>query len=239
MLLSIDQTLDKKELLASMKSVYNTIYSEHGYNPINSLGCWSIISRVFSGFKEALDVGCGMGYGLAEARRKRLNVYGCDISNLTKQWKKLGIDAYCRVAPAHSMPYKTGRFDLVVCSDVMEHIPEKMVDDTLKEIYRVGNMNYFFHICSHLENSKDNLMDKGICVLHITIKPDEWWHDKLRENGFKILGSYKYDDDPGLLDITATKADGVDVSAVSFKRLDVEQKPFDIKFNETGRMVWA
>jgi SAM-dependent methyltransferase len=214
MLLNIDQSLNKKELAAAVKHIYNTIYSEHGYHPTNSYSCWSIVSRVFNGFKEALDVGCGMGYGIAEARGKRLNVYGCDLANLTKFWKELGIEQYCQIAPAHSMPYKTGRFDLVVCSDVLEHIPEKMVDDTLREIRRVGSLNYFFHICSHLENTKGSLGEKGICELHITIKPDDWWKEKLEENGFKVLGIKRDDGDYGLVDITASKEGNCEVKTV-------------------------
>jgi SAM-dependent methyltransferase len=217
MLLSINENLDKKELMASVKSVYNTIYTEHDYHPTNSTGCWSIVSRIFPRFKEALDVGCGIGYGIAEARTKMLNVYGCDIADLRRFWKELHIEDYCQVAPAHSMPYKTGRFDVVVCSDVLEHIPEKMVLDTLNEIRRVGNLNFFFHICSHVEDSVNNLYDKGICLLHITIKPGDWWKAQLEEAGFNVLGMNTYDNEPGLFDFTASKEKNlVEVKTMNF-----------------------
>lgn len=220
MLLEVNQTLDKKGITDSLKYVYNELYKNHDYHPTNSLGSWSIISRLFK-FKEALDVGCGIGYGIADGRSKFMRIYGCDIANLRDYWKKLGINEYCEVAPAHHLPYKTGRFDLVVCCDVLEHIPEKLVDDTLREINRVGSRQFFFHICSAIEKSKNNPRDKGICESHITIKPDDWWLDRMALNGFTVLGVKKYPDEPHLLSLTAVKESCKDDYFIVEKNLEV------------------
>lgn len=222
---SIDQTLDKKSLTSNLKSVYNKVYHEHEYHPVNSKGCWSIIRVLYPWFTEALDVGCGIGYGIEETRKQGKNVYGCDISNLTNYWKKLGIDKYCEVAPAHKMPYRSGRFDLVVCSDVLEHVPEKLVDDTLAELYRVGNACYFFHICSREEISKNNLREQGIVQLHITIKPDEWWKEKIEQHGFKVLGMVNYEKEPWLVDITAIKDTAVDRFTTGTRKVHIGPPP--------------
>lgn len=220
MLLTVNQDLDKKGVTDSLRFVYNELYKKYEYHPTNSLGSWSIISRKLE-FKEALDVGCGIGYGIAAGRLKFMNIYGCDIANLREYWKKLGIDKYCEVAPAHHLPYKTGRFDLVVCCDVFEHIPEKLVDDTLREINRVGSKQFFFHICSGVEKSKNNPRDQGICESHITFKSNDWWLDRISENGFAVIDTMKHEVDPCLVSFIAVKENCKDDYIFVPKKLEI------------------
>ena len=201
---AIDQTLDKKKLAANVKEVYNKVYKEYAYYPKESAGCWALVSKLFPWFKEALDVGCGIGQGIAAMRGIYKNVYGCDISDLRHYWKAQGIEQYCLIAPAHKLPYTSNRFDLVVCSDVLEHIPEKLVDDTLAELYRVGRGCYFFVICSRQDTHND-LRKNGIVELHITIKPDEWWEEKFKSHGMKIISKIKYPEDPDIVTFITAK----------------------------------
>jgi len=62
------------------------------------------------------------------------DVYGADIANNTVSWEALGIADRCTIAPAHQMPYKDNEFDMVVCSDVMEHIPLEQVPEVIRHI---------------------------------------------------------------------------------------------------------
>jgi ubiquinone/menaquinone biosynthesis C-methylase UbiE len=202
---AIDQTLDKKKLAANVKEVYNKVYKEYAYYPKESAGCWALVSKLFPWFKEALDVGCGIGQGIAAMRNIYKSVYGCDISDLRNYWKDQRIDKFCKIAPAHKLPYTTNRFDLVVCSDVLEHIPEKLVDDTLAELYRVGRGCYYLTICSRQDKAKNNLRERGIVELHITIKPDDWWEEKIKAHGMDIISKTNYEEDPGLVTFIAVK----------------------------------
>lgn len=223
MLLNVDYNMGKRELGFQMKDIYNTLYVEHDYHPKNSLFFWDLVTKLFPEFQEALDVGCGIGYGLARFRMLNKKIWGCDIANLTEHWKRLNIDQYCRVAPAHHIPFKADRFDLVVSSDVLEHIPEALIDDTFKELYRVGNGCYFFHIHSDREFGPGNLTEQGVFDPHVLIKPEQWWRDKLEEHGFIVLDvKYLFSEDYNVFSVTALKDTAKGKFVVGEKKLGVQ-----------------
>jgi 2-polyprenyl-3-methyl-5-hydroxy-6-metoxy-1,4-benzoquinol methylase len=191
---AINAELPLNELKPHIKDIYNKVYQTGLYDPKNSVWCWNTVNTLFYGYKKALDVGCGKAYGLSEARKLGFNIYGCDIANLTEHWKKIGIGDYCKVAPAHSLPYKTDEFDLVVCSDVLEHIPEKLVLPSLKEIRRVGSFKFFLHIYLN-EETYSPVKDNMIAELHITVKPRGWWLNIIKEAGFGVEGEINWTED--------------------------------------------
>lgn len=65
--------------------------------------------------------------------------------------------------------------DYVVCTDVMEHVEEKFVVDTLRTINWLAITGVFFNIDTAL--SKSFLPDGR--NTHITIKPAKWWREML------------------------------------------------------------
>lgn len=86
-----------------------------------------------------LDIGCGGGI-LTESLTHyfpRAAIYGCDISKTAITYaRKLGSGKVkYTVIKNKRFPYKSNFFDVCVCLDVMEHIPD--VDFFLKEVRRV------------------------------------------------------------------------------------------------------
>lgn len=80
-----------------------------------------------------LDIGCGRGTYLKPIRR---SIYiGCDIDhqNLKKITKRTNAHYVC--ADANQIPFKDNFFDLVLCSEVLEHLDVPL--RALKEIIRV------------------------------------------------------------------------------------------------------
>lgn len=95
-----------------------------------------------------LDAGCGSGRHLSEAfRRKGIDVVGVDMNihdltqarNTLRIMEKEGESGQGRwgtyVADITSLPFADQSFDLVICSEVLEHIPEDK--KAIKEIIRV------------------------------------------------------------------------------------------------------
>lgn len=68
--------------------------------------------------------------------------------------------------------------DFVVCTDVMEHVEEEFVPETLRTINWLAIQGVFFNI--DLCESKSFLPDGR--NTHITIKPREWWMQQLNEH---------------------------------------------------------
>jgi len=87
-----------------------------------------------------LDVGCGGGYTCEYLARRRAIVFGTDISKASLEAardhaarSRLRIDY--RLATPESLPFATGEMDIVICLEVLEHVPD--VRPTLSEIRRV------------------------------------------------------------------------------------------------------
>jgi len=90
-----------------------------------------------------LDVGCGEGVLLALAAQRGVRCVGMDISgdNLrfaAQKLRELGLSDRVTLiqADAEHLPIKDGSFDLVVSSQVLEHLPD--LDQGLRELRRVA-----------------------------------------------------------------------------------------------------
>jgi len=109
--------------------------------------------------------------------------YGCGYSDLSCYFWNWGETRIYRYDPAIPQ-YKTlypGKADLVLCTDVLEHIPEDWVDFIIKSIKRKSE-RVIFSISMRKARAK---LPNGMNA-HITIKPYRWWRQKIIEN-FKGL----------------------------------------------------
>lgn len=93
-------------------------------------------------FASFLDVGCAEGFYLkllspSTLRSKEICVVGLDIakSYLAKA-KRKAPTALLVLGDAHKLPFKEGSFDLVLCSEVLEHVLNP--GSVLKELVRVS-----------------------------------------------------------------------------------------------------
>ena len=130
-----------------------------------------------------LDIGCGPGYSLNIAKAYDIDSYGIDIvPELEPTWKCNNFN--CKVACCDAIPFEDSMFDIVVCLDVMEHIPEEGIDDTLNEIKRVGKHNGLNLINISLREEE---FKYGNETLHVTVKPSKWWVNKFWDFNFQPI----------------------------------------------------
>lgn len=120
-----------------------------------------------------LDVGCGLGEVLDMAREETIAPRGCEV--LGELCHRGDVDW---IPGAHDLPYPDDDFDLVTCTDVMEHLLEDDVPDALREIARVARGPILLTIC-HREDTPGKY---GPDKLHITVHPREWWEEQIREH---------------------------------------------------------
>ena len=105
-------------------------------------------------FESVLDFGCGQSKMV-------------DKLNVPKKYR------YDPAIPAYdALP--VDEVDLVVCTDVLEHVPEEELDDVLKELSSLSEDAYFvigtalaYHTLPNGENC------------HCTVHNDDWWIKKL------------------------------------------------------------
>ena len=113
--------------------------------------------------KTALDYGCG-----------NAKHYIGDRIHLSWGLDKMGL--YDPAIPKWGL-LPSGNFDCVICTDVLEHVPEKEINYTLKEIFTLSNkctyLNIAMYPARHILPNGENA--------HCTLKPKDWWRTKIAE----------------------------------------------------------
>lgn len=93
--------------------------------------------------KRILDVGCASGWFLSRLQKKfpYAKCYGIDIY---KEAIQLGKKKYpkisFKVSDAHKIPFSAGSFDVVICTEVLEHVddPKQAVDEIKRVLKKNG-----------------------------------------------------------------------------------------------------
>jgi len=96
------------------------------------------IDNVQSKSIKILDIGVGLGRILQKIKNtfpeKELELYGIDISiGYLSVAKTKGIEVSC--ANIEDLPYKDNLFDIIICTDVLEHVID--LNLSIKEVKRV------------------------------------------------------------------------------------------------------
>lgn len=94
-----------------------------------------------------LEVGCGVGGFCFWLRSKCKNVMGLDIAKMrintaNKLGKSLGKKTNFIVGDALSLPFKDESFDITVCSETLEHVPDylRAFNELVRVTKRGGNL---------------------------------------------------------------------------------------------------
>lgn len=114
------------------------------------------------------DLGCGTGRASEVLKSK-----GCQV---------VGVDHAANCLEAN-IPFVTAclwdlpdlSVDWFFSCDVMEHIPEDMVEKALSEAQRISRNGGVFSICFGPDGMGRIIGEK----LHLTVKPLEWWRSKI------------------------------------------------------------
>ena len=129
--------------------------------------------------KTALDYGCG----------KAKLYYN---QNVHLYW---GIEQMGLYDPAIEQLNKIqlDNFDCVISTDVLEHIPESEILNTLKLIFKLSNKCVYLNIAMY---PADTILSNGENA-HCTLKPIQWWRNQIeiaiKENiEVHVVYSYSY-----------------------------------------------
>lgn len=121
-----------------------------------------------SGAKTVLDFGCGRG----DAYRSPITIHN------SWQIPRKHVTLY-DPAFRSSSELPRGLFDVVLCSDVLEHVPGEEVDEFVKRLFGYAKKAVWASVCCR---------DAKKCFpgtetnMHVCVKPYQWWHDTFAEH---------------------------------------------------------
>ena len=167
-----DEERKEAAKMGQMKARYDEIYKSLDYGPISSargLTASKHVSLLFPPGK-TLCVGSGNSYEAASLCFEGFKVTTLDyVQPRPKQilWDRV-------IGRGQELPFKDNTFELVMCCECIEHIPDSDIDQFMLELKRVGTRVYF---------TVDDVDDPPYHT-HVCLHPPEWWIDKFNEWGF-------------------------------------------------------
>lgn len=141
----------------------------------HSVSLWHNNRNLFPNrFQSSLDIGCGLGLLIDIWNDLSIDAYGVDLVPDECLHPDMKNKHKVIKSALWSMSFNR-RFDLGICTDVMEHIPSEYVTPTLDAIskcchetlFKIAHSPSVFH--GH--------------TLHLTLQPYEWWLDQMMAVG--------------------------------------------------------
>ena len=120
--------------------------------------------------KTILDYGCGKGGG---------------VLALKDQYPGIDAIGWDPGMPDFNIPDNKRQSDMLISTDVLEHIEPFFLDDVLKDIYNLFNKNAFLIIAT--SPAKKFLPDGRNA--HLIVETPGWWKERIEKNmpGIKIV----------------------------------------------------
>lgn len=127
-----------------------------------------------------LDVGCGSCNELKHVLKNNVEVHGMDIVDKSISKAKSNGIMCIKNSAADQYPYVDNYFDIVTCTDVLEHLTEVDAKKAVKEIYRVLKNNSYALLAPALSKDRTG-------YLHLTVKNKQWWIKLFEDEGFEFI----------------------------------------------------
>jgi len=151
------------------KQKYSDIWKSQNYSSGSIFEFAKYIVKTTEKNGILLEIGCGDGSTCKYLRTHFRFTMGLDITLDGIKDIEQGDGLYTE-CPAWQTPYGFTQFAYTFSTDVMEHIPPEMIDDTIKEIFRITERKTIHCISTVPAVKKYQGYD-----VHLTVKPIEWW----------------------------------------------------------------
>lgn len=169
----------KLEKSAEFDEIYDENYFFKGKDPVYERSCQVIAENIVKVFspKSVIDVGCGPGVLLLALEKEGLICRGLEYSSAALRFcHQKGLDV-TRFDLRRDVLPKDFKADVVVSTEVAEHLPEHCAD------------HFVDILCAIADNVVMTAAEPAVTYVgdhtHLNEQPKEYWIDKFADNGFK------------------------------------------------------
>ena len=158
--------------------IINAIRFINAYNKEVCSACQQKVN-----IRSVLDAGCGKGHHIKAINKYKESLpsievmQGIDISEWAIKNADDSIKERVSVGDIRNIKFNNQSFDLVLCKDTIEHIPEKDINKAISELCRVSNKYILISVMT-----MKVYWDKD--YTHQTIKDIDWWMNQFYKHGF-------------------------------------------------------
>ncbi len=126
---------------------------------------------------KVIDVGCAKGFLVSMLRDKGVEAFGVEVSEYALSQVRPDIKTFCSLASVLDTEdvRKLGRYDLVTCIEVLEHLPEEFASEAISNLVKLSD-NILF------SSTPDDHAEKS----HVNVKPPEYWVSIFNKFGYYI-----------------------------------------------------
>lgn len=128
--------------------------------------------------------------------------YGCGGGTLKPALQRTATDAITVMEYDPCIPGKDNlpgvKVDLVVSTDVLEHVEEDKIDNVINHIFTLATKGIYLVISTRPANAH---LPDGTNA-HVCLHPPSWWVKKLNRSGWLISSSYEEDMNDSAKEVT-------------------------------------
>lgn len=151
-------------------------YENYHWQPTRSIPEALDITDNFE-FDSCVDYGCAKGYLVHALRIIGCNAFGEDFSDYAISHCHPAVKGYV------SSPNEN-KYDLLICKDMLEHVPEIDIPGLLQDFKRKSNR--FFFVIPLGDENRFRIREYEVDVTHVTKKDEEWWVNMFSSQGLKL-----------------------------------------------------
>ena len=182
--------MKEQSQMQSYSKTYDELYSLGYHSDPDYSHSYGVIELMFREleFDTVLDVGASVGAAVSAINARGKQALGLEAS-LVAVNKAKQIDPLKRPVlwgKATKLPFPSKDFDIVMSTDVFEHLKPEDVEQAIAECQRVARKYIVMKIASLPEQAGWG-KKVGVDDLHLTQQPIFWWKDKFLRMGDEIV----------------------------------------------------
>jgi 2-polyprenyl-3-methyl-5-hydroxy-6-metoxy-1,4-benzoquinol methylase len=161
------EKLYAENLEKSEKKLYKYLWDSGDYKSQCAAPFAGFIHEQVQKTDRILEIGSGDGTTMFELKKLGHDVTGIDVHSTSPDILE---------CPVWRLPFADGEFDVAISTDVLEHLPTDMVEQSVKELERVAKRQIHVIACF-----RDRQRVEGE-IVHKTVRHISWWKKKFKDS---------------------------------------------------------